>query len=752
MAALRPSKRGNPIRRAMAAIALMAFATSAASVAAPIAPAAGNGPPIRSATQSSDNPSSGLDHLTVLGEDILFAADDGVSGAELWRYRPRTDELVMVKDILPGPRGSNPTDFVRVNEAVYFIADNGVHGMQLWRSEGADETTGMVARLGDGSRERRPRDLKAFNGALLFRADDAQRERKLWRTDGDAKSTVALQTSARGPKTFDPSEGAECAGLFYFWADNALWSTDGTPSGTRKQTDALPKGVIDGDRHLVAVNRKLVLQIATADTGQELWALDPAAVDAGWTLLRDIYPGRDGSSAQQFVAFAGYLYFQARDPDHGAELWRTDGTPDGTVLAADLAPGQASGLPQYFAVAGPNMFFTATDPTNGRELWVTQSAINSAHIAKDVYPGRMDGTPYQLTPFGSGLYFSVNNPDYGEELWFSDGSEAGTHLVRDINPGKASAEPFNLVVIDRRLYFAANDSVHGEELWSSDGTEAGTQLVADIKVPPGAIASSNPSRLTELNGRLVFFARNVQGLYTLYTSEGSDLNTRPTDSSLPPQLDVESMDIVTNGAQLVLLAANSGAPGRTLWATDGTAQGSQKLDVLEADSPPTERGHLALMNNTLYYTKRNREHGSELWSYGLGDGSATRVADLCPGAQGSSPHELTVWKNALFFVATDAEQSIRLWRYDGDAGAVVDVSASRSAHAHSHSGLSLLYCHGRSAWPRIVAIRWVRSALDTSGGHPARSRQLTARFTNLRRSAAIFHRERRHTRHRVVAK
>jgi len=37
--------------------------------------------------------------------------------------------------------------------------------------------------------------------------------------------------------------------------------------------------------------------------------------------------------------FEGELYFSAFDQADGRELWKTDGTGDGTTLAADINPG-----------------------------------------------------------------------------------------------------------------------------------------------------------------------------------------------------------------------------------------------------------------------------------------------------------------------------------------------------------------------------------------------------------------------------
>ncbi len=107
----------------------------------------------------------------------------------------------------------------------------------------------------------------------------------------------------------------------------------------------------------------------------------------------------------------------ADDGEHGLELWRTDGTDDGTVLVRDILPGSGSAGPRALAAAGGRLYFSATDSVHGMELWE------------------------------------------------SDGTEAGTRMVQDIAPGGVASNPGELTEVGGRLFFAADDGVHGRELW-----------------------------------------------------------------------------------------------------------------------------------------------------------------------------------------------------------------------------------------------------------------------------------------------
>src|SRR6186997_352706 len=89
------------------------------------------------------------------------------------------------------------------------------------------------------------------------------------------------------------------------------------------------------------------------------------------SFLKDINPTPTEGTLNFSAVLDGKLYFTQFDPTSGMELWRSDGTAEGTVLFKDIWPGVASSSPSQFTPAGDVMFFIADDGVAGRELWKT---------------------------------------------------------------------------------------------------------------------------------------------------------------------------------------------------------------------------------------------------------------------------------------------------------------------------------------------------------------------------------------------
>jgi ELWxxDGT repeat protein len=74
------------------------------------------------------------------------------------------------------------------------------------------------------------------------------------------------------------------------------------------------------------------------------------------------------------IALSHSAALAASDGYTGLELWKTNGTGVGTVLAQDIFAGPGSSTPQLFVQAANQVFFSAGDLAHGIELWAAPLA------------------------------------------------------------------------------------------------------------------------------------------------------------------------------------------------------------------------------------------------------------------------------------------------------------------------------------------------------------------------------------------
>ena len=336
-------------------------------------------------------------------------------------------------------------------------------------------------------------------------------------------------------------------------------------------------------------------------------------------LLKDINRGSEGSNPRSLTNINDTLYFIANDGIKGEELWKSDGTAEGTVLVKDILPGANGSFGSFyyygstynnFTEVNGTLYFTAYDDTNRKELWKSNGTAEGTVLVKDdvyvkdgVY---YDGSSYvtqNLININDTLYFTANDDTNGEELWKSNGTSEGTVLVKDIDPNGSSA-PENLTEVNGTLYFTAYDDTNGVELWKSDGTSEGTVLVKDIQ--PGN-SSSSPNELTEVNGILYFTAYDDTNGKELWKSDGTSKGTVLVKDILLGDFGSNPRNL-TNINGTLYFAAYDGFNG--LLKSDGTAEGTVRI----IDTIDLNYWNLAEINDTLYFAAFDEGNGVELRS------------------------------------------------------------------------------------------------------------------------------------------
>jgi ELWxxDGT repeat protein len=154
--------------------------------------------------------------------------------------------------------------------------------------------------------------------------------------------------------TLTPYSLTSVGSILFFTNDVGLWRTDGNARGATLVTRA-----VSGPGPLTNVSGTIFFVNSDAAHGPELWKSNGTA--DGTRLVLDIYPGLTGSYPSQLTNINGTLFFSARDLYHGVEPWILGPLPPAPPTTSSARVSNLAAIP---SVAGrsldPAAFSTAT--------------------------------------------------------------------------------------------------------------------------------------------------------------------------------------------------------------------------------------------------------------------------------------------------------------------------------------------------------------------------------------------------------
>ncbi len=132
----------------------------------------------------ADTGDSTPDNFAASTDYLYFTATDA-AGTELWKTDGTAMGTIRVRDIAVGSRSSLPLNLVPSGGGVVFTADDGVHGRELWVSMGTEDSTYMVANIQDDNPSATdigsaPIIWSILNGRVLFTANEDIHGREPW--------------------------------------------------------------------------------------------------------------------------------------------------------------------------------------------------------------------------------------------------------------------------------------------------------------------------------------------------------------------------------------------------------------------------------------------------------------------------------------------------------------------------------------------------------------------------------------------
>jgi len=560
---------------------------------------------------------------------ILFEAVGAGHRPGLWTVGSSGDGLVEIARPLPLPGGRLLRDLTSLGDRSFFVARHPQLGIALWATDFTAAGTRVVFAPAPGAAD----DLAILgvSGKNLLLAVSGN-EPALWVSNGTARGTRPFTRIGRGPATVIPVAPL----LPFLVVDDGrhgrqLWFTDGTAAGTRQLTHFPIRDAFAGTLPLIKpLGQRWVFFADDGVHGREPWLTDGTA--AGTHLLADICPGACGTAGEPLLTLPAVdplpdrLLLTAQVPDLGTELWVTDGTPGGTSLVRDLCDGPCDADPRdatvkyFFPDFSAVATFTASTSDGTRALWRSDGTPQGT--VRLTPPGVSASIGLQLDGF-----FAASDAAFGDEIWTTEGTPETTAIWRDLQrEADIGSYPLPVAAAGSKLLFTAFDPLHKRQLWASDGTAAGTVRIP-ILAPDRDFFTLPAASLGE---NAVFVARGRNAAKTaLWASDGSAAGTVPLT---PPEVEAGFFlpPSVLGGTRAVFFA-NDAEHGTELWASDGTpatthlvadlAPGAQSIDVTDSVQ--------ATLRGQMLFGRRD-DGGGHLW---LTDGTAEgtrRLVDAYP--------------------------------------------------------------------------------------------------------------------------
>jgi ELWxxDGT repeat protein len=388
----------------------------------------------------------------VAGDSLFYFSGHTInSGYELWRSNGTVEGTYRVMEIAEGETSGYNGELAVIDDIAYFAGYTEDLGIEAWRSDGSEEGTYMIYDLNEGSESGFPSGFTKSGGYIYF-------------------SGLGTGTGVEVRRTTGEEENIELIGEF---------------GGTTDSSN--PRDFVDSDGTLYYVAQGL------GTAGYDLFSYnhvgDPTQIELS---KFNIFP-------RALMPFGnGEVIFNAIDDD-GRELWKSDGTVEGTIKIIDLYPGENDGVFGNGEV--------------GEAFYMCMDSV--------VYFAGADG----VNASGEFVY----------ELFSSDGTASGTHLISDHVVGAEGSNPGNFFEFGNRIYFAATHTFIGRE--------------------PYYLEKGNVTSLSELNSAALSLPKlypnpiNQGDLVTvdLTLKEGSDLQVQLYDLTGRSVAEVQNLGYFNKG-------------------------------------------------------------------------------------------------------------------------------------------------------------------------------------------------------------
>lgn len=413
----------------------------------------------------------------------------------------------------------NCMDFCAIGDFLFFSASDSLHGNELWKTDGTAEGTTMVCDIVRGEKSSNPQDIVCVNHKAFFTINK-EKSYQLWVSDGTRSGTTRVRfKSGKNNQVF----GYEVIDtmLVFFTENHSLWTTTGTKRETKfiKTFDGFPNPLYHPTEQY---------------NESTMW------FTAGWRLSY-------------------------------SQIWKTNGQKEGTLMIKEFISEDIDTVPSFIFPTKQDEMFMFIPFEKGFGIYKTNGIPGDVSDVASFTNKSLDD--YEYTILNNIMYFVVYD-SLGGTLWRSDGTEAGTYMVHDARPMDQYG-PHQLLNTDQELYFTIDDGSDGK-IWKSDGTSEGTQVACDLNKFSGD-EYVIIDRIFRFNNNIAIVALCPSFGKELWIYSSATNDVRMMKDISPGDLDSDISNVCTVG-NVLYFSVQTGALPSQLWVTDGTTEGTKKIE------------------------------------------------------------------------------------------------------------------------------------------------------------------------------
>ncbi|MCS3533112.1 T9SS type A sorting domain-containing protein [Chryseobacterium sp. JUb7] len=613
---------------------------------------------------------SGDVKLYSYNNQLIFAANDGTYGKEIWKSDGTIAGTSLLKDIAPNTGSSISNDFKILtldNGKFYFIANTGT-SYNLFESDG---TTAGTNPLRAFQNTYQLEGVSAGNYFVFIGFDAANGGSEPWVSDGTVGGTKILKdiypgtTSSMGlnlkfvkvnNKIYFDSYSNGSPGY-----SNYIWETDGTEAGTvlfNTPTNNVLYGTSSDNQHLILTKpnewNRFWLSNGNSTQTFEITTLGMA-------------------SNNNFVDLNSKVYLSGSTAKHGMELYSLNPLTQEAALASDISRFESSS-PHAFEQFNDDLIFIAADREFNNQFYKRNKNTQQTTRYSNLTSGSSTGifTDFTDTFFkvGNSLYTKNNTPNPRGAIYRTGGTASNTSLI--LTPETSQYDTGLYANLNNNtLLFSGYNNVMGTELWKIDNNSVTPVLVKDISTEYMGSLYNTDTKTAVLNG-FAYFVAKENGKLGIWKSDGTEANTTKAIQLNYQDGTDGDIKVLTGFNNKLLFTArqeNNSSYGHTeLWASDGDQSSAVLLKSHAAQWSGTSIAReTEILNNKLFYITTN-------WPSALNVTDGT-VAGTLEVAQANFSGDVKFKKcgNQLFFSANSGTQ---LWRTDGTNAGTFNLSTN----------------------------------------------------------------------------